>query len=348
MRKILFPETVIQQSVIHRVGNKNVDEGVVLSDDMATLSPELKVTLIKYFLHSFEGKEDAWNFTHIDDVKYNEISSYAFDLFKGEDLVEISKKIARQLYECSIHPNIKGGELFVVKFSNVMYDGKSVSAIGLFKSETKDTFLRFVSMNSNLEVENDIGANVNHLDKGCLILDCSDEKGYVVFTLDRSNHTDAKYWTDDFLGIEPRRDEYAFTKDVLTMTREFVSKVLPAECPISKADQAELLNKSVNYFKGNKDFSMQGYEEVVFGDVQIIDSFNRHKDVYEKEREVELAENFAISDSAVKKQERRLKSVIKLDKNFHIYVHGGERLIQKGYDAEKGMQYYKVYFNEEK
>ena len=314
---------------------------------MATMSPELQVTLIRYFLQSFEGKEEAWNFTHIDDVKYNEISSYASDLFEDEDFVDISKKIARQLYECSMHPNIKGGELFVVKFSKVMYDEKSVSAIGLFKSETKDTFLKFVSLNSNLEVENEIGANINRLDKGCLILDCLDEKGYVVFTLDSSNRTDAKYWTDDFLGIEQRRDEYAFTKDVLTMTREFVSKVLPIECPITKAEQVELLNKSVNYFKGNEDFSMQGYEKTVFGDEQFIDSFNRHKEVYEQERDVELAENFAISDSAVKKQERKMRSVIKLDKNFHIYVHGGEKMIQKGYDPETGMQYYQIFFNEE-
>lgn len=321
---------------------------MVLSDDMTILSPELKVTLIKFFLQSFEGSEETWRFTHIDDVKYNEISSYASELFNNEDFVDVSKKIARQLYECSIHPNIKGGELFVVKFSNVKYEGESVSAVGLFKSETKDTFLRFVSLNNNLEVENEIGTNVNRLDKGCLILDCSDEKGYVVFTLDSSNRTEAKYWTDDFLGIEPRRNEYAFTKDVLTMTREFVSKVLPGECSITKAEQVELLNKSVNYFKGNGDFSMREYEDEVFGDEQIIDSFNRHKEVYEHEREVELAENFAISDSAVKKQVRRMKSVIKLDKNFHIYVHGGDQLIQRGYDEEKGMQYYKVYFREEK
>lgn len=339
---------MIQQCIIHRVGNKNNDEGVALSDNTTTLSPELKVTLIKYFLQSFVGKEELWSFAHIDDIKYNVISSYASKVFAGEDFVDVSKRIARQLYECSVHPNIKGGELFVVKFSNVLYDGKIVSAVGIFKSETKDTFLRFVSMNNNLEVENELGANVNRLDKGCLILDCSDEKGYYVFTIDSSNRTDAKYWTDDFLGIVPRQNEYTFTKDVLLMTREFVSKVLPAEYSITKAEQVELLNKSVNYFKENEDFSMQGYEEKVFGDAQIIDSFNKHKDVYEHERDVELAENFVISDSAVKKQERKMKSVIKLDRNFHIYVHGGEQLIQKGYDEEMGMQYYKVFFREEK
>ena len=39
------------------------------------------------------------------------------------------------------------------------------------------------------------------------------------------------------------------------------------------------------------------------------------------------------------------KSVIKLDKNFHIYVHGSRQLIEQGED-EHG-KFYKLYFNEE-
>lgn len=42
-----------------------------------------------------------------------------------------------------------------------------------------------------------------------------------------------------------------------------------------------------------------------------------------------------------------MRSVIKLDKNFHIYVHGGEKMIRKGYDAETGMSYYQIFFKEE-
>lgn len=319
-----------------------------MSDNTAKLTPELRIALIKFFLQNFDGKEEAWNFTHEDDVKFNEISAYATEMFEGAELMDVSKKVARHLYESSVHPNIKGGELFVVSLSKVVYDGKNVSALGLFKSETKDTFLRFVSKNNNLEVENEIGVNINRLDKGCLILNHTDEKGYYVFTLDSSNRTDAKYWTDDFLGITPRQNEFTFTKDVLSMTKDFVAKVLPSEFPVSKAEQVELLNKSVNYFKGNESFSMQSYEEAVLGDEKMIDSFHRHKEAYEQEREVELKDDFAISDSAVKKQERRMKSVIKLDKNFHIYVHGGEQLIEQSYDEERGMKCYKLYFREEK
>lgn len=330
------------------MGNKNNDEGVILSDITTNLTPELRIALIKYFLQSFDGKEEAWNFTHEDDVRFNEISSYATEMFEGADFMDVSKKVARHLYESSAHPNIKGGELFVVNLSNVVYEGKSVAALGLFKSETKDTFLRFVSKNNNLEVENEIGANVNRLDKGCIILNHTDEKGYYVFTLDSSNRTDAKYWTGDFLGITPRQNEFTYTKDVLSMTKDFVAKVLPSEYPVSKAEQVELLNKSVNYFKGNESFSMQSYEEQVLGDEKLIDSFHRHKEAYEQEREVELKDDFAISDNAVKKQERRMKSVIKLDKNFHIYVHGGEQLIEQSYDEERGMKCYKLYFREER
>ena len=339
---------MIQQCVIHRVGNKNRDEGVVLSENTTSLSPELKVTLVKYFLQNFEGKEEIWNFTHIDDVKYNEVSSYVSDIFKGADFVDISQKIAKYLYECCVHPNIKGGELFVVNLSNVVYGGKRVSAVGLFKSETKDTFLRFIFMNNNLEVENEIGANANRLDKGCIILDYADEKGYYVFTLDSSNRTDAKYWTDDFLSIIPRQNEYTYTKDVLSMTKEFVSKVLPVEHIVTKAEQVELLNNTMNYFKGNESFSMQSYEEEVLGDESIINSFNKHKEVYQQERDANLEENFSISDTALKKLERRMKSVIKLDSNFHIYVHGGEQLIEQEYDEVRGMKCYKLYFREEK
>ena len=49
---------------------------------------------------------------------------------------------------------------------------------------------------------------------------------------------------------------------------------------------------------------------------------------------------------AVKKQARSIKSIIKLDKNFHIYVHGSRELIEQGVD-EEGRKFYKIYYKEE-
>ena len=56
---------------------------------------------------------------------------------------------------------------------------------------------------------------------------------------------------------------------------------------------------------------------------------------------------FEISPQAVRYSKRFIKSVIKLDKNFHIYVHGSRDRINKGFDPEKGLNYYQVYFDEE-
>ena len=62
-------------------------------------------------------------------------------------------------------------------------------------------------------------------------------------------------------------------------------------------------------------------------------------------RDYALSDEFAINDAAVKKNARIFKSVIKLDKNFHIYIHGDRKLIQQGQD-ENG-KYYMLYFEEE-
>ncbi|MBK9193468.1 MAG: hypothetical protein IPO17_00460 [Flavobacteriales bacterium] len=61
---------------------------------------------------------------------------------------------------------------------------------------------------------------------------------------------------------------------------------------------------------------------------------------------MELADNFEISAHAVKRQARIFKSVLKLDKNFHIYIHGDRNRIEQGVD-EQGRKFYKIYYDKE-
>jgi len=68
---------------------------------------------------------------------------------------------------------------------------------------------------------------------------------------------------------------------------------------------------------------------------------------FNEEFDAGIDQSFDISRAAVKKQSRVFKSVLKLDKNFHIYIHGNKELIEKGFDDDKSMNYYKVYFKEE-
>ena len=73
--------------------------------------------------------------------------------------------------------------------------------------------------------------------------------------------------------------------------------------------------------------------------------FNQYSSSFQKDYDIEITDNFSISDSAVKKQNRLIKKVIKLDKNFDIYIHGNSELLEQGED-KKG-KYYKVYYNNE-
>ena len=52
---------------------------------------------------------------------------------------EFIVKYVDGLYEQSKHPNIKQGDLYVVHFKDCILDGETIDAIGLFKSENKDT-----------------------------------------------------------------------------------------------------------------------------------------------------------------------------------------------------------------
>ena len=196
-------------------------------------------------------------------------------------------------------------------------------------------------------LEIDKGIDIGKLDKGALIFDTERDKGFVVSVVDTTNRgMDAIYWKDNFLGIRQREDEYFNTHQVMQAYKKFVTDELPQQFDdVSRADQADLLNRSVNFFKQNDNFDMADFERDVLGQDEVIESFQQYRGQYEEEHGVQIADNFAISEGAVKKQARSYKSVIKLDKNFHIYVHGDRRLIEQGED-EKG-KFYKVYYEEE-
>ena len=92
---------------------------------------------------------------------------------------------------------------------------------------------------------------------------------------------------------------------------------------------------------------MEEFTNEVMQAPELIDTFKDYKQQYEQEFDITIADEFNISDNAVKKQARIFKSVIKLDKNFHIYVHGSRQNIQKGYDEDTGMHFYQLFYNEE-
>ena len=92
---------------------------------------------------------------------------------------------------------------------------------------------------------------------------------------------------------------------------------------------------------------MEEFSNEVIGYEEGIASFKKYKQSFEQEFDSTITDNFAINNAGVKKQGRSYKKILKLDKNFHIYTHYNKDLIEKGFDEEKNMNFYKVYFRDE-
>jgi hypothetical protein len=333
---------------VHKVNNKLFEEGIQFSREILSIDENVKnLLLTRYFFSPFKSNE-YFCFHHETDLKLNEVFVYASKIFDNPDsLFEQSVNLAKHLYEQSVHPKIKGGEFYTVYFKDCIIDGITTDAIGLFKSENKETFLKVYPSGDGFKIESEKGVNINKLDKGSLIFNIEKENGYVVAVVDNTNKgAEAQYWIDEFLHVRPRKDEYYNTQNILSLCKNFVTKELPQQFEVSKADQVDFLNKSVQFFKERESFDMAEFVNEVIEKPDLIDSFNNYKKDFQKEREIDLSDKFTISESAVKKQARSIKSIIKLDKNFHIYVHGNRDLIEQGVD-EKGRKFYKIYYNEE-
>lgn len=337
----------LKKIVVHKVGNKSADEGLILTNSLIELKDENLTNLfLKYFLTSFSDTE-LYQFHNDIGIEQNEMFAVSKNIFESPNsILSQSKSIAQHLYTCSTHPKIKSGELYVAYFKDIIIEDEVTEAIGIFKSENKDSFIKVDFDGKTSLVDYDEGTNTNKLDKGCLIFNSSSDN-YRVCIVDNANKsTEAQYWKDVFLQLKPVANEFHQTNQFLGIAKNFVTKQLDEDFEVSKADKIDLLNRSVEYFKTHESFDKKEFEKEVFQDAGIIKSFRNFDSIYREENEIELTDNFDISPQAVKKQARVFKSVLKLDKNFHIYIHGNRDMIEQGVDKD-GRKYYKIYYDRE-
>lgn len=331
--------------IIHFVGNKNNGDGVRFSDELTNFE-----NIEQYFKKLIETNfklDELFSF-YSSTIELNPMYQFISSIFEDNNsFVEQSKNSARYLYDKSTHPQIKNGELLMVYFKDCKIGEDHVDAVGIFKSENKDTVLKVCSSNNGFNLKDEKGMNVNKLDKGCLIFNIQKENGYQIAVVDNTNRsTEAQYWKEHFLNLQPIKNDFHQTQQFLGMAKQFVTKQLSENFDLTKAEQIDFLNRSVDYFKNNKKFNKQEFEKNVFEDDSLIESFQNFDKTFRKDNEIAPPENFEISNKAVKKQARVFKSVLKLDKNFHIYIHGDKKLIENGTD-ETGRKFYKIYYEEE-
>jgi len=335
---------------IHKVGNPSQEEALICSQAPLEMQDEtISQLLLTYFIQPFTNSAEYFRFFHEADLQLNEIFQYCRRIFENRDnFHEQSVNIAKHLYKHSTHPKIKGGELYIAYFSKCQVDGEDVEALGIFKSETRDTYLKVFLANESYQVNYDDGININKLDKGCLVYNIEEENGYKVSVIDSiSKQNEAVYWKDSFLQIQRRDDSYHQTELAVNMCKQFIHDKLPSEYEISRVDQVDLLNKSAAYFKEKEQFQLDDFAQEVLGNPEAIASFKEYRDHFQHESQQQIPDEFDISSPAVKKQQKVFKSVLKLDRNFHIYIHGDREMIERGFDEATNMSYYKLLFENE-
>ena len=343
--------THIENLSIHRVGNKSRNEALFLSDNPYGLNDEIMPLLKEYFFKPFREKEENYyQFAHEVDLEYNDMYNFATEVFNNPgEIHNVSKKITKHLFEQSNHPHIKNGEVYVAYLSHVSIDNNVVDAIGIFKSEVQTDFLQFEENGSNLEMILQQGINLNKLDKGCLIFNYKKEEGYKILTVD-SNRYDARYWLEHFLSVDAFQDENFMTKKYLKFCQEFAKEVvLPAE---DKQQEVLFMNRAINHFAKNDEFEETAFLNEVMQNPEFIPEFKNYKVDKGAKYSIEDVSNFPIANAAVTDVRRTLKNTIVLDTNIQIKLdfinsESAEKFVEKGWDEEKQMYYYLVYFNKE-
>jgi hypothetical protein len=343
--------THIDSLSIHRVGNKSRNENLFLSETTYSLTDEIVPLLKEFFFRPFREKEENYfQFAHDVDLEYNEMFNLATEVFTNPSSVhEVSKKITRHLFEQSNHPHIKNGEVYVTYLTNISIDNQTVDALGVFKSELRTDFLQFEERGSNLEMILQEGINLNKLDKGCLIFNYKKEEGYKILTVD-SNRYDARYWLEHFLSVDAFQDENYMTKKYLKFCQEFAKEVVfPAE---DKKEEVLFMNRAVNHFAKNDTFEETKFLNEVIENPDLIPEFKSFKADRGEKYSIEDVTSFPIANAAVSDARRSIKNVINLDTNIQIKLDfvnpdSAEKFVEKGWDEERQMYYYLVYFNKE-
>ena len=343
--------TQIETLSIHRVGNKSRNEALFLSENPFRTQDELTPLLKEFFLKSFREKEENYyQFAHAVDLEYNDMFNFATEIFTNPNqLHEVSKKITKHLFEQSNHPHIKNGEVYVAYLTNLNIDNQIVDAVGVFKSEVVSDFLQFEEKGSLLEMQLHQGISLNKLDKGCLIFNYKKEEGYKILTVD-SNRYDARYWLEHFLSVDAFHDENFITKKYLKFCQDFAKDVIfPAE---DKKEEVMFMNRSMNYFAKNDAFEETNFLNEVIDNPDLIPEFKNYKVDRGEKYSIEDVTQFPIANAAVTDARKKIKSVINLDTNIQIKLdfinpESADKFVEKGWDEEKQMYYYLVYFNKE-
>ncbi len=341
----------ITKCIIHKVANKYNSGQNSFSEAAIRFDEESYNLMVPFLLKPFGNLTQSFRFSHHADIRLNEMNNYATNVFKDEEtFIENSKNIVNHLYEQSNSAQIKKGDVIVVLIEGIEYQDILTEAIGVFKVENKLDFFQTYLDADSFDVAVQQGISTKKIDKGCLILNTTDTEGTVVLSVD-NNQYDAQYWIKNFLSVKYADDRNQHTQSYLELCKEFSEEIIKPE--FGKQEQSQFLANTVDFFKENESVDYHAFKEEMFEEEKQKDMFEDYKKHFETLNDVLIRNNFEVSDVVLKKEKKKIKSIIKLDTNIEIKLDvdapdAASEYLERGYDEEKKMKFYKVYFNEEK
>lgn len=206
--------------IIHNIGNKLREEGMILSNQEVPITEQIEELILSGYLKSISLQGDPFSFYHESDLRLNEIYSFSREIFsKRETFIQNSVKIAQHLYSKSDHPNISAGEIVVILFDDLTIGDIRKSAIGIFKSETRNDIFEVTNSNKSLQIQISSGINPTQIDKGALIIEGEEN---LLYTIDRFSKK-TKYWIESFLKARPIQNEKITVKIAEKLITELVN-----------------------------------------------------------------------------------------------------------------------------
>lgn len=333
-------EAFIDKIICHHF---SLDPSKSLVNNVQMNMRELDNDILKdFFIKPFISQKSEFCFSHPVNLTYNVVYQSALSLLQEGDFVKCSQDIFRHLQSVSNLPTIKEGDIFVAKIDDIIVDGSYYEGLGIFKIESKSEFIEtFIDTTGNLQFSVKSGFSSNKIDKACLIVFSSNRPN--CYLIDRSR--DTKFWRQDFLGVIPTANSYTQSKSTIQVFQSFIKERLPEVHGVTKAEQIRLINKCSEILKDSSILSMTDMVHSVFENSEVAEQFEEYRKAFEEKEQLKFPDSFEVDKTAISvtKNARR----IKLDDTAEIHLMKTGNFIERGYDEDRGMYYYKLFFSRE-
>lgn len=289
-----------------------------------------------YFLSHFSS--DSEGQLDVNHSRYQVLHPLLSDFFQVGELTGLHCSLIASAQEYFLIED--SDHWFSVVWDHFSLDDYQGKALGFYFSKQKQHFFTTGTQTASILQ----GMPLTKPEFACLIIP-DQEQNYKLFIAETG--TSASNWSKVLFPYFQQRDDAFHATQFFKMCKSFSEDVLAKEYQQPKEKQVEFLADSVAYASEKKVVDLSSFKQEVIRDPAVVDAFEEYQNRYGEQKAWNPPDQFAVSESVQKQAGRFVRSIIKLDKNFHIYVHGNKERIERGYDQDRRLHYYTLFFESE-